>query len=328
VEILFLGTSSGTPTTTRNVSALAVRLDGSWAWYLVDCGEGTQHRLLRTHLSLATLQAIFITHVHGDHCYGLPGLLASAGMLNRRDPLAIVGPAAIERFVLGVMETTELRLPYALKFIHADDRPEKPCFDDVEVRATPLSHRVPSFAYSFTEKTVARKLDVGRLTRDCIPEGPVRGQLQQGCDVTLPDGRTVRAADYLLAPRRPRKIIVGGDNDAPRLLAHESAAADVLIHEATYTEALLEKVGPGPQHSSAHRVAQFATEANIRNLILTHFSPRYQKEGEGGLSLSDIEAEARASYRGNLFLAHDFDLFRLDRNGILARSPLCVTTAV
>jgi ribonuclease Z len=322
MEILFLGTSSGSPTTTRNVSALAVRLDGSRAWYLIDCGEGTQHRILCTHLSLATLRAIFITHVHGDHCYGLPGLLASAGMLNRNEPLAIVGPAAIERFIRGVMDATELRLPYALEFMHIDDKQMKTCLDDVEVCATALSHRVPSYAYSFTEKSVARKLDAGRLSRDRIPEGPVRGQLQQGMDVTLSDGRTLRAADYQLPLRKPRKIIVGGDNDTPRLLAHEAALADVLIHEATYTEALLEKVGPGPQHSSARRVAQFASEMNIRNLVLTHFSPRYRESGEEGLSLSDLEVEARASYCGSLFLAHDFDLFRLDRHGMLARSPL------
>jgi ribonuclease Z len=328
MEILFLGTSSGIPTTTRNVSALAVRLDGSRRWYLVDCGEGTQHRILHTHLSLATLRAIFITHVHGDHCYGLPGLLASAGMLKRSEPLAIVGPAAVERFVRGVMEATELRLPYALQFMHVDNGQTKACFDDVEVYATALSHRVPSFAYSFTEKAVVRKLDVARLARDCIPEGPVRGQLQQGLDVTLPDGRTVRAADYVLPPRKPRKVIIGGDNDTPRLLAHEAAEADVLIHEATYTEALLEKVGPGPQHSSARRVAQFANEANIRNLILTHFSPRYQEGGNAGLSLPDLEAEARASYRGNLFLAHDFDVFRLDKHGMLARSSLSTAVPV
>jgi ribonuclease Z len=319
MELLFLGTSSGTPTRTRNVSALALRSAGTKQWYLVDCGEGTQHRILQTSLSPLNLGAVFITHVHGDHCYGLPGLLASAGLLNRTAPLTIAAPAAIERYVRGVMETTELHLPFDIDFIVIDDAADIHAFDDVDIRATALSHRVPSFAYSFTEKSVERKLDADRLVRDRIPSGPLRALLQQGQDVTLDDGRQVRAEDYLLAPRKPRKIIVGGDNDTPRLLAQEAGSADVLVHEATYTEAMLQKVGPGPQHSSAKRVAEFAEEAHLANLVLTHFSPRYQEQGSPGLSLADIEQEAKSAYHGNLFLARDFDHYRLDQQGVLAR---------
>ncbi|HEY4542163.1 MAG TPA: MBL fold metallo-hydrolase, partial [Noviherbaspirillum sp.] len=106
MEIQFLGTSAGTPTKTRNVSALAIRSLDSRSWYLVDCGEGTQHRILHTRLSLRSLGAIFITHVHGDHCYGLPGLLASAGMHKRTDELSIIGPLAIQGFIKGVLDTT------------------------------------------------------------------------------------------------------------------------------------------------------------------------------------------------------------------------------
>jgi ribonuclease Z len=145
----------------------------------------------------------------------------------------------------------------------------------------------------------------------------VWGQLQRGDDVTLPDGRVLRAPDYLLAPRKPRKIIIGGDNDSPYLLAQAAHGADVLVHEATYTEPVLHKVGPEPQHSSAQRVARFAHEAHIPNLVLTHFSPRYQQQGM--LTMADVEAEARADYGGRLFLATDLDRYALDRQGVLAR---------
>jgi len=314
MDIFVLGTSSGTPTRTRNVSGLAVRMEGARGWYLVDCGEGTQHRILHTPLSLMSLRAIFITHVHGDHCYGLPGLLASAGMLNRTAALTIVGPAPIERFVCGVMDATELCLPYPIVFQHVEQAP-RIRLGDVDVHATALSHRVPSFAYSFTETAVARQLDPERLARAGVPNGPLRGQLQQGRDVTLDDGRVVRAADVLLPPRKPRKLIVGGDNDTPDLLMAEARGADVLVHEATYTQAELEKIGPEPRHSSALKVARLAQAAQIPHLVLTHYSPRYQDEGAAGLSLSDLEAEARAAYDGDLHLAHDFDHFHLDKQG-------------
>lgn len=319
MEIQFLGTSSGTPTRTRNVSGLALRSFASGGWSLIDCGEGTQHRILHTSLSLIDLRAIFITHIHGDHCYGLPGLLASAGMLNRTERLFIVGPAPVRQFVECVMETTRLQLPYPIGFVNVEDGPFAGVLPDFDVRATPLSHRVPSFAYSFVEKAVENRLDTDRLKGDGIAPGPNWGQLQHGIDVEMADGRTLRASDYLLPPRKARKIVVGGDNDMPGLLAAEAAAADMLVHEATYTEDVLCKLGPAPQHSSAKRVARFASAAKIRNLVLTHFSPRYQEQ-KNKLSLSDIEAEARAEYTGNLFLANDLERYGLDRQGNLARS--------
>lgn len=318
MEIQFLGTSSGTPTKTRNVSGLALRSFVTRGWYLVDCGEGTQHRILHTSLSLATLQAIFITHIHGDHCYGLPGLLASAGLLNRADPLLIVGPPEVRGYVECVLDTTRLRLPYALEFIAIEDGAVIGGLQDFDVRVTAMSHRVPSYAFSFTERAVENKLDVEKLKREGVVRGPDWGRLQQGEPVIAPDGRVLQSGDYLLPRRKPRKIIVGGDNDAPERLHDEAASADVLVHEATYTEDMLKKVGPAPQHSCARQVAQAASEAGLVNLVLTHFSPRYQEDG-GTPALAEIEAEARQVYSGNLFLASDLDRYILDRQGVLTK---------
>lgn len=326
MEFQFLGTSSGTPSRARNVSALALRsLSGSRAarhWSLVDCGEGTQHRILRTAWSLHELRAIFITHMHGDHCYGLPGLLASAGMLNRTAPLTLAGPAALRPFLEGVMATTELGLPFPVEYVDVGRLVEADVladeFPDLVVRATPLSHRIPSWAYTFTEREVERKLDAAKLEAGGVARGIAWGELQHGRQVLLDDGRVLQPRDWLLPGRKPRKIIVGGDNDRPDLLVGEARDAEVLIHEATYTEAVLQKVGPAPQHSSARMTALAAAQAGVPNLVLTHFSPRYQQNGKGPLTMADLEQEAREVYAGRLFLASDFDRYVLDREGRLS----------
>jgi ribonuclease Z len=318
IEIRVLGTSSGAPTKTRNVSALAIRPADARHWYLVDCGEGTQHRLLLTNLSLFYLSAIFITHIHGDHCYGLPGLLASAGMQNRSAALTIAGPAAVRHFVEGVIESTQLHLPYPVTYLDVESSPMIDVLSDFRVRASALSHRVPSYAYAFTEKAVEGKLDIARLKADAIPTGPAWSRIQRGRDAVLPDGRIAHAEEYLLPRRKPRKIIVGGDNDTPGLLSAEAQDANVLVHEATYTEEGLLKAGPAPQHSSAARVAHFAQEAAIPNLILTHFSPRYHGHKDGEATLRDLQAEAETAYHGRLFLANDLDRYLLDRHGVLS----------
>lgn len=321
MELQFLGTSSGTPTRTRNVAGVALRLDDG-GWVLVDCGEGTQHRILQTTLSLHALRAIFITHLHGDHCYGLPGLLASAGMANRTEPLTVVGPAPLEAYLQGVMTTTSLRLPYEIRCVGVEDATVGALLAGVHVSVTALSHRLPSYAYGFAEAAVERRLDTARLRADGVPPGPAWGRLQQGDAVSVPDGRILHGEHYLLAPRKARKIVIAGDNDTPALLARELAQADVLVHEATYTDAVLAKVGPGPQHSSARMVAQCAAMARLPNLVLTHFSPRYQDEdGEGGpagLTLAAVRDEAAAHYGGKLLLASDLARYRLERDGTLA----------
>lgn len=317
MDLLFLGTSSGTPTRARNVSALALQEDKGKGWYLIDCGEGTQHRLLRTPLSLHDLRAIFITHVHGDHCFGLPGLLASAGMTGRKAPLPIIAPRGIEQWLRDTLQMSQSWLGYDLEF-HAVETLGEWRNTQMRVDATELSHRVPCYGYRFTEACPDPHLDIARLERDGIPRGPLWGCLARGFEVQH-DGRTLRSEDYLHFNRAPRRIVVGGDNDRPELLTEACRDAQVLVHEATYTEAVATDARGTFGHSTAASVASFAQAASVANLVLTHFSARYQQHSHRGLSIDSLRAEAAERYQGRLFLARDYLHLRLGKDGVLVQ---------
>ena len=319
MEIVFLGTSSGVPTKRRNVSATAIKKASTKRWCLVDCGEATQHQLLHTRLSLNALEAICITHVHGDHCYGLPGLLASANMSGRTNPLNIVAPRPIENLLSTLIEVTELRLGFSINFIPVETLTEPFSLHDFLLNAHELSHRVPSYAYSFTESSVEPVLDQDKLRAAGIAPGPIWGRLQQGQDIVLDNGIRLNSRDFLRQNRTPRKLVVAGDNDKPALLLEACKRADLLIHEATYTDEILRKVGKEPGHSSASMVARFAEQCGLRNLILTHFSPRFGYGSTQTPCIQDVENEARRNYSGNAFLANDFDVYGLDRSGVVKK---------
>lgn len=312
MNLLFLGTSAGVPTKQRNVSGIALRESKGKGWFLVDCGEGTQHQVLRTKLSFHSLKAILITHVHGDHCYGLPGILASAAMGGRKAPLTIVAPAGIKTWLEATCEVTQLCLPFALEFIASDDLPSVE-FENIAVETFSLSHRVASYAYAFTERKVDAALDMEKLAQKGIPRGPLWGQLKQGVDIEFA-GEQLKSHDYLIFKNKPRKVVIAGDNDQPDLLNEACAEAQVLVHEATYTEEMAEKAGD-VGHSYAKLVAAFAESIKLPNLVLTHFSPRYQFSPHASPSIEDIRQEAEGAYSGSLFLARDFSEYTLEKTG-------------
>jgi ribonuclease Z len=314
MEVFFLGTSSGAPTKNRNVTAISVIESKGSDWYLIDCGEGTQHQILHTKLSMNSLQAIFITHVHGDHCYGLPGLLASAGMNGRKSPLVIVAPKGIEEWFHATQVNTELYLPFELNFILSESA-HKLEFGQFEISITRLSHRVPSFSYSFTERTIKASLDTDRLKSLGIPQGPLWGKLKSGANVEYA-GKLLLSSDFVNHKNETRKVVVCGDNDQPALLREECIDCNVLIHEATYTEDMTLKAS-NVGHSYAKLVAQFAQENFVPNLILTHFSPRYQSGLNASPSIEDLRKEARQVFSGELFLAEDFQRYSLEKSGVL-----------
>ncbi|RSZ59044.1 MBL fold metallo-hydrolase [Massilia atriviolacea] len=314
-KLTFLGTSSGVPTKNRNVTALALQTSLNRDWWLVDCGEATQHRLQHIALTVHDLAGICITHIHGDHSYGLPGLLASAAMTGRKRPLILIAPLAVKAWLDATILHTELFLPFPL--IHVDVASEQLVHQEsgLSIERHHLSHRAPSVGFRFAVETSKWKLDSAALRARGVPSGPLWGKLQAGQDVVLDDGSVLAAADFRVADVQRAVAVIGGDNDNPALLAEACAGAQVLVHESTYTEAILQKVGPGPTHSSVQRVAQFAAEIGLPNLILTHFSARY----DNPQGMAELEAEARLHYAGTLFLAEDFASYELDAGGVLRK---------
>ncbi|MGM8884905.1 ribonuclease Z [Psychrobacter sp. 1U2] len=348
LQLTFLGTSAGVPTKQRNVTALAIECLNPYSssrnqsrkksrpWLLIDCGEGTQQQLLQTKLSLHQLTAICITHVHGDHCYGLPGLLASAAMSGRTAPLTIIAPKAIHDFLDAVKSTTELHFPFAIDFIAieevlSDNVAKIPLALDnqqqLEIDITKLSHRVTSHAFGVTQTISQRMLDTKKLKAAGIPASQLWGQLQQGHDVHLDDEQQLLSEDYVLNNKRRTRIVVAGDNDRPELLGTAVKNADLLVHEATYTNEVKArilaknsgKVGFDPMHSSAQQVAQFAQDSGLQHLILTHFSARYQNfdnPNSDTANMSHIRLEAQRYYQGHLWLAEDFAQYTVEGDSI------------
>src|SRR5690554_4524536 len=150
MEFTFLGTSAGTPTRSRNVTGLALSRTGPRRWYLVDCGEGTQHQPMRPRYSVMQWRAICIPHIHGDHIFGLPGLLTSASMLGRTEPLDISAPPQVRRFVEATIDNSDSSLSYPLNFINSEAHDFYWQDDNVGVTNVALSHRVACRAYVFT----------------------------------------------------------------------------------------------------------------------------------------------------------------------------------
>jgi ribonuclease Z len=310
LKLTFLGTSSGTPTRQRNVSGLAVQTVLGADWFLVDCGEGTQHRLQQTPLSLHDMAAVCITHVHGDHCYGLPGLLASAGMGRRSKPLKLIAPLPVWEWFEATRRLTDLHLPYEVEHVDVETQALVHEAPGLRIECHVLRHRVPSHAYRVQVETRRVRLKADALRAVGLPPGPAWRALQGGEDVPF-NGTMLRSADFAETQVDTAAAVLGGDNADPALLHGACQGAQLLVHEATYTQEVLDKVGPGPMHSSARLLANAAQAAGLPNLVLTHLSPRHQNE-EG---MAALMAETQAHYHGNAFLANDLDVFELDSAG-------------
>jgi ribonuclease Z len=284
-HIVFLGTSSGTPSRERNVTSVAVVLDGSVL--LFDCGEGTQHQLLRAPVRSGSIDAIFVSHMHGDHVYGIPGLMGTFSMNGRRQTLSVVGADGVGAYLDGVLTATHHHSTFPVEVSAPPYRGR-----DFSVVAAPLEHRVPSLGYCIIEDDRPGRFDPEKALALGIPPGPRYAELQKACDP-----RVVGPS------QKGRRVAICTDTRPCANAVELARGADVLIHEATYAEDMLAEAEERG-HSTAAGAARIAAEAGVGLLFLTHFSVRYR-------DVTPLLDEARAIFPNTQAAA---DLMAFDVN--------------
>ena len=288
------------------MSAVALRLPQRSELWLFDCGEGTQHQFLRSELRVSQLRRIFVTHMHGDHVFGLPGLLASLGLAGTCNGIDLYGPDPLRDYLEGVLRTSSTRIGYPLRSHRVKEAAASGALllddDDITVRCTKLIHRVPAYAYRVDQKPRAGRFDVEQARALGIPPGPIYAELKAGREVVLEDGRIINGAS-LCGPERPGcSVVYCTDTVFCEAAVELARGADLLIHESTFAHAEAE-LAFARQHSTSTMAAQTALAAGVKQLALTHLSPRYVAGNP--VSPDDLLAEARAIF-ANTVMARDF----------------------
>jgi ribonuclease Z len=289
------------PTRARNVSAVALRLPQRADVWLFDCGEATQHQIQRTDIRLSQITRIFVSHLHGDHVFGLMGLLASTGLAGAAQAIEIYGPEGLEDFVRTVARHTRTVINDQLR-VHAIEAGTIFEDDEFTVTCQPLRHRLTAFGYRVEEKDRAGHLDVERAAALGVPAGPLFGRLKRGETVTLADGRVIHGAQVCGAPIKGRTVVYCTDTTYCANSVTLATGADVLIHEATFADEDA-PLARQSTHSTASDAARVALEAGGRQLVLTHVSPRYAPGN--AIELPQLLAQARAIFPRTI-IAEDF----------------------
>jgi ribonuclease Z len=245
---------------------------------MFDCGEGVQRQMVKAKLGFHGKMKVFVSHMHGDHVLGLPGLLQTMALLDRQKELEVYGPVGIRQFLECVRESLRFGLTFPVE-IHEVCGGGVVCDEkDYTVEAVRSNHVVSGFAYAFVEKLRPGKFYPEKARALGVPEGELWSKLQHGDAVKLRNGRVVSPDDVMGLPRKGRKIVYTGDTRPIRGFAKFAAGADLVVHEATFDDALGEKAEVDG-HSTPSQAALQAKRAKAKKLVLTHVSARYADAG-------------------------------------------------
>ncbi|MBQ8179619.1 MAG: ribonuclease Z [Candidatus Methanomethylophilaceae archaeon] len=299
MELLFLGTGASVPSRDRATSCIAVRVGPDIV--LMDCGEGSQRQLMVSPFSFMKIRTILITHMHGDHVFGLPGLLQTMSLSGRRDPLTVYGPVGLAHGVSAMMSVTEGETQYPLEVVELEGGET---FDVCGLRITAYatSHGTPSVGFTVREPDRPGRPDRARALELGVHDGPEMALLKAGETVN-----GVSPSEVVGPPTPGASVSYTGDTVPCPGIVEASAGVDVLIHESTYMSSESE-MAADHFHSTASQAAVAAREAGVRCLMLTHVSNRYDDR-------SLVEAEAREHFP-EVVAVEDMDLFEITSRGV------------
>lgn len=274
--MVFLGTGGSVPTVKRSLPGLVLRLPRELLMF--DCGEGVQRQMVKAKVGFHRLSKIFVSHLHGDHVLGLPGLLQTMALLGRERKLEVYGPEGIAGFLECVRESLQFGLTFTVEI-------REICGDGVVceeekyvVEAVRSNHVVEGWSFAFVEKPRAGRFYPEKARKLGVPEGELWSRLQRGVAVELAGGRVVQPEEVMGSMRKGRKIVYSGDTKPFEAFVGFAASADVVVHESTFDDALAEKAEVDG-HSTPSQAALQAKRAEAKKLILTHISARYPDAG-------------------------------------------------
>ena len=310
MQIQFLGTGAGMPSKERNTSSIAFKLlEERGSIWLFDCGEATQHQILHTSIKPRKIDKIFITHLHGDHIFGLPGFLSSRSFLGGESVLTIYGSAGLKQWIEQTLQLSKTHLTYPIEFVEVT---EGIVFEDEKftVHAMPLQHVVPCFGYRIEQKPMQGELLIEKALAYGVPKGPLLGRLKAGHSVQLEDGTIVESSDVTSPPQPGFTVAILGDTKYCENSIRLAQNADVMVHEATFDHSTIE-LAAQYGHATNTEAAQIAKQAQAKNLLLNHISARFLKH-----DLIPFLEEAKAIFE-NSYLTNDFSQYEWRKNELI-----------
>jgi ribonuclease Z len=295
MRVTFLGTSAAVPTAERAPSAVMCNRAGER--YLFDCGEGTQRQMMRFGTGFA-VSHLFVTHLHGDHVLGIPGLVQTWDFNGREAPLAIHTPPGSRRHVESLLHAGGHQPGFPIRVNEVSPGNVALDGDDFEIRAFETEHRTRSVGWVLVEDDRRGRFDRERAEELGVPVGPKFGRLHDGESVELDDGRVIEPEQVVGDPRPGRRLVYTGDTRPVRATEEVTRDADLLIHEATFASDEADRAR-STGHTTAHEAGALARRAGVRKLALTHVSSRYAGDS------SALAREAAAAFDGESVVAHD-----------------------
>jgi len=295
LHVVFLGTAASIPTVARALPSVVVKRKNEVLMF--DCGEGVQRQMIKAGVGFHRKMKVFVSHMHGDHVLGLPGMLQTMSLLDRQNKLYIYGPVGIKAFVSGIRETVPFVLTFPVE-IHEIKEEGVICEEkEYEVKAVQTDHVIPSLAFALIEKPRPGRFNPKKAEALGVPEGPLWSKLQRGERVKTPRGRVVKPEQVVGPLRSGRKIVYSGDTRPVENFVRLAEGADLLIHEATFDDELIDKAKEDG-HSTPSQVAKTAKKAKVKRLVLTHLSSRYR-------STESLLEQAKKIF-SNVVVAEDF----------------------